>query len=79
MMAMVDNDSDGRQQQWRTTKVADDDGMQDQAADYEGEGGERAANNNGMRPAGQRARNKKKIKKTFFRNLVCPGGVFTPA
>jgi hypothetical protein len=32
----------------------DDDGTQDQAADYEGDGGERAANNNGIRPAGQR-------------------------
>ncbi len=36
------------------TKAVDDDGMQDRAADYEGEGGERAANNNGIRPAGQR-------------------------
>jgi hypothetical protein len=39
-------------------KAADNDGMQDWAADYEGEGGERAANNNGIRqkakPAGQR-------------------------
>jgi hypothetical protein len=36
------------------TKAVDDDGMQDQAADYEGDRGERAANNNGIRPARQR-------------------------
>jgi hypothetical protein len=29
--------------------VADDNGMQDWAADYKGEGGEQAANNNGIR------------------------------
>ncbi len=34
---------------WRMTKVVDNNGMQDQAADYKGEGGERAANNNGIR------------------------------
>jgi hypothetical protein len=38
----------------------DNDGMQDWAADYKGEGGERVANNNGIRhkadkPTGQRA------------------------
>jgi hypothetical protein len=54
-MAAMDDDGDGRQRQRRIMKAADDDGMQDQAADYEGEGGERAANNNGIRPAGQRA------------------------
>ncbi len=54
-MAAVDNDGNGRQQEWQTTKVADDDGTQDRAADYKGEGGERAANNNCIRPAGQRA------------------------
>jgi hypothetical protein len=49
-MAMVDEDiGDGGQQQQQTTTVADNDGMQDQAADYKGEGGERAANNNGIR------------------------------
>jgi hypothetical protein len=46
-----DDNGDGGQRQWRrqTTTVADDNGMQDQAADYEGEGGEWAANNNGIR------------------------------
>ncbi len=54
-MGVVDGDGDGgRRQRW-TTKAADDYGMQDRAADYEGEGGERAANNNGIRPVGQRA------------------------
>jgi hypothetical protein len=37
------------------TKATDNAGTQDQATDYKGEGGERAANNNGIRPAGQRA------------------------
>ncbi len=42
------------------TKTVDDDGMQDRVVDYEGEGGERVANNNGIRqkadkPAGERA------------------------
>jgi hypothetical protein len=54
-MAVVGNDGNGGQRQQRTTKAADDDGMQGQAADYEGEGGGWAANNNGIRPAGQRA------------------------
>ncbi len=55
MMAAVDDNGDGgRRQQWMT-KVADDDSTQDQVADYKGEGGERAANNNGIRPAAQRA------------------------
>ncbi len=49
----------GRKLQWQTTKAVDDDGMQDQAGDYKGEGGEQMANNNGIRqkadkPAGQR-------------------------
>ncbi len=57
-MAAVDDDGNGGRQQRRTTKAADDDGMQDRAANYEGEGGEWAANNNSIRPAGQRARNK---------------------
>ncbi len=52
------DDGDGGQRQRRTTKAADNDGMQDQAADYEGEGEEQAANNNGIRqkadkPVGQ--------------------------
>ena len=54
-MAAVGNDGDGGQGQRRTMKAADDDGMQGRAADYEGEGGGWAANNNGIRPAGQRA------------------------
>ena len=54
-MAAVDNDGDGGRRQRQMTKVADDDGTQDQVADYEGEGGEQAANNNGIRPARQRA------------------------
>ncbi len=45
--AADDDDSDGGQQQRRTTKAADDNGTQDWAAYCEGEGGERAANNNG--------------------------------
>ncbi len=64
-MTAVDGDG-SRQRQWqqRTMTVVDDkgddNGMQDQVADYEGEGGEQVANNNGIRQkankaAGQRA------------------------
>ncbi len=58
--AADDNDGNGGQQQWWMTKAADDNVTQDQAADYKGEGGERAANNNGIRqksdkPTRQRA------------------------
>jgi hypothetical protein len=79
--AAVDNNGNGRRKQRWTTKVADDDGTQDQAADYKGEGGEQAANNNGIRPAGQITKIKKLSlrKKTFFSNTVCPVGVFAPA
>ncbi len=54
------NDGNGGQQQRWTTKAADDNSIQDWVANYEGEGGERAANNNGIRQkadklAGQRA------------------------
>ncbi len=50
MTAVDDNgDGGGQQRRWRTTTAADDDGRRDRAADYEGEGGERAANNNGIR------------------------------
>jgi hypothetical protein len=52
-MAAMGNNSDGGQQQQKTTKVVDDDGTQDPAADYEGEGGDQAAYNNGIRLAGQ--------------------------
>ncbi len=61
MTTVVDNNNgDGGQQQRRTTKAADDNGTQDRAAEYKGEGGERAANNSGIRqkadkPTGQRA------------------------
>jgi hypothetical protein len=47
-MADDNNGNHGRQQQ-RTTTAVDDDGTRDRAADYEGEGGERAANNNSIR------------------------------
>ena len=53
-MAAVGNDGVGRQQR-RTTKVVNDDGMQGRAADYKGGRGGWAANNKGIRPAGQRA------------------------
>ncbi len=57
-MVADDDDGNGGQLQWRMMKVADNDGTQDQAADYKGEQGERAANNNGIRqkakPPGQR-------------------------
>ncbi len=48
MAADNDNGNGGRQQQQMTT-AAENDGTQDWAADYEGEGGEQAANNNGSR------------------------------
>jgi hypothetical protein len=54
-MAAVEEDNNGRRRQRWMTKAADDDGTQDQAADYEGEGGKWAANDYGIRPAGQRA------------------------
>ncbi len=78
-MVAVDDNGNGGQGQRRTTKAADDDGVQDQAADYEGKGGEQAANNNGSRPAaacqpGRERETKIKIlslcKKTFFSNTV---------
>ncbi len=80
------NNGDGgrRQRQRRTTTAADDDGTQDQVVDYEGEGGERAANNNGIRahaPGRERDKiNKSSLcKKTFFSNTVCRVGFFAPA
>ncbi len=46
---MADNNNGkGGGQQQQTTTAADNDGTQDLAADYEGEGGEQAANNNGI-------------------------------
>ncbi len=76
------NSNGGRQQRW-TTKAADDEGTQDRTADYKGEGGERAANNNGRLislPGREREKIKKFSlrKKTFFSNTVCPVGCFAP-
>jgi hypothetical protein len=69
MAAVSDNGNGGRQQR-QTTKASDDDGTQDWAADYKGEGGGLLANNNRIRPAGQRAWNKNKeiefTQKDFF-------------
>jgi hypothetical protein len=56
-------------------------------ADYEGEGEERAVNNNGIRqkadkPTGRVCEKIKKLslcKKSFFSNTVCPVGFFAPA
>ncbi len=63
--------------------AADDNGTQDWAADYEGEEGEWAANNNGIRARQAKSVNKIKKsslrKKTFFSNTVCPVGIFAPA
>jgi hypothetical protein len=39
-MAVVDNDGDGVQGQLRTTTAEDDEGLQDQARGYDGEGRE---------------------------------------
>jgi hypothetical protein len=75
-MEVVDDDGN-RGQQRRTMKAADDDGTRDQAADYEGEGGEQASNNNGIRPAGQRASSKNKenefTQKDFFQQYSLSG------
>ncbi len=61
-MAAVDDNGNGGQRQRRTTKAADDDGTRDRAADYKGEGGEQAANNNGIR-LGSRAESVLSVKK----------------
>jgi hypothetical protein len=79
-MAAVDNDSNsGRRQRW-TMKAADDDGTRDQAADYKGGGGEQAANNSGIRRAGQRAWNKNKeiefTQKDFYQGYGLSGWSF---
>ncbi len=78
------NDGDGRQRQRQTTKAVDGDGTQDRAADYEGEGGEQVANNNGIRqkadkPAGQRAWKNKELKFTqqdFFSAILSVRWIF---
>ncbi len=62
----------------------DDDGTQDWAANYKGEGGEWVAKNNGIRqkadkPAGQRVRKNKEIKfmqKDFFQQYGVSGWIF---
>jgi hypothetical protein len=61
-MAGVDSDGNGRRQQRRMTKAADDDGTQDCAADYEGEeeSGQQTTMAVGQWPARQRACNKNK-------------------
>ncbi len=83
MKADDDNGNGGQRQQQRpTTTAADDDGMQDWAVDYEGEQGERVANNNGISPPGRELEkiNKSSLcKKTFFSDTVCPVGFFAPA
>jgi hypothetical protein len=38
----ADNDGDGGRRRWRMMTAADDDGSRDRAADYDGEGRERA-------------------------------------
>ena len=43
----ADNNDDGGHRRWRTTTAADDDGLQDRAADYDGEGRERATRDGG--------------------------------
>jgi hypothetical protein len=50
-MTTAKDNGDGRQQQqqWQMMTAADDDGTPDWVADYEGEGGEQAANNKGTR------------------------------
>ncbi len=50
-MAAAEDSSGG--QRWRTM-AADDDGTRDRAADYDGEGRERAANNDGIKRKGWR-------------------------
>ncbi len=49
MAAVDDNDSGRRQRRWRMTTAAEDNGTQVRAVNYEGEGGERVANNYGIR------------------------------
>ncbi len=53
-MAAAEDSGGGRQQRWRRTTAADDDGTQDRVADYDGEGWEQAANNDGIKPKGRR-------------------------
>jgi hypothetical protein len=48
MVAAADNNSNGRCRWWWMTTVADNDGVQDWAADYDREGQERAVNNDNI-------------------------------
>ncbi len=48
-MAAAEDSGGGRQQRRQRTTAADNDGTQDRAGDYDGEGRERAANNDGIR------------------------------
>ncbi len=79
-MVAVDKGGDGGWQQRLTRKAADDDGMQGQTVDYKGEGGGWVANNNGIRPAGQRVWNKYKeiefTQKDFFQQYGLSGWGF---
>ncbi len=50
-MAAAEDSSGGRR---RRTTAADEDGTRDRAADYDGEGWERAANNDGIKRKGRR-------------------------
>ncbi len=63
--------------------AADENGAQYWVVDYKGEGGERVANNNGIRACQAESVNKIKKsslhKKIFFSNTVCPVGFFAPA
>ncbi len=49
-----DNSDDGRRRRWMT--AADNNGTQDRAADYNGEGRERAENNDSIKHKGRRRR-----------------------
>jgi hypothetical protein len=47
MMAATVEDHGGGRRQWRTTMAVDDNGSQDRAADYDGEGQEWAVRDDG--------------------------------
>jgi hypothetical protein len=55
-MAAAEDSGGGQQQRWRRTTAADNDGSQDWAADYDREGWERTANNDGIKHKGRRRR-----------------------
>ncbi len=77
------NDGDGGRWQRQTTKAADNNGTQDWAADYKGEGGEQAANTNSIRqkakPARQRVWKNNEIQfkqKDFFQKYGLSRWIF---